>query len=139
METASSSYSGTPGTARISHQACLRHTTHTTSPPSESARDITGADLPTSLDRHSATLQIPLDSAHPVCPGQSRSCECVCVTFTKCASMGVRSQVMPSEVQKATQTGSQQFPHDPAETDGQSQPQTLICFVPHAPENLCYC
>lgn len=111
----------------------------TTSPPSKSAREITSADLPTSLDRHGATLQIPCDSAHPVCPGQSRSCECVHVTFTECASMGVRSQTIPSEVQKATQTGRQQFPHDPVEIDDQSQPQTLICFVPRAPENLCYC
>lgn len=39
----------------------------------------------------------------------------------------------PSEVQKATWTRSQ-FPHDPVETDDQSQPQTLISFVHRAPE-----
>lgn len=52
------------------------------------------------------------------------------------ASMGFRSQMIPSEVQKVTRTGRQQFPHDPVETDDQSQPQTLICFVPHAIANL---
>lgn len=141
----------TATTRRICYCRCLLHTTHTTSAPSESARDqANSTDFPcpgTALAwvLCHVTLQIhvilSILSVHPVCPVQSwtemtrmvfwiRLSGMYQMCFHEASRLEIRWHVQEFKGYSERRAG-EPFPHDPVETGDHGQPQT------NSPCSLC--